>query len=178
MGLLEFVLGLHAPRFVDAEDIVLGVHEPGAFLRVRGADMVLGPEVRQVVVLELHSPGFHVPDRPFDVRHLEAQCSVLGMFAIRDGQQLQHGTAVGAEEFASVISHSAVRESELFGVEPAGALRIIDWQDGCDCVQSKAHLATSYGENFTLLRSKTPPSFPLLQTLSHLMRPHPKRSLT
>jgi hypothetical protein len=51
------------------------------------------------------------------------------MLSVPDRQQLQHRATGGAEQLASVLCHSTVRQAQRVRVETAGARRIVDWKD-------------------------------------------------
>src|SRR5690349_17399763 len=86
----ELIFSLGSEPLVHAEDVVFGIHEPGALLGIGSTDMVIGLQIGKVIVLEPNTPGLHVLDRLFNVRDLETQSGVLGVLSIFHRHQLQH----------------------------------------------------------------------------------------
>jgi hypothetical protein len=55
------------------------------------------------------------------------------VLTVLDWLQLEHVAAVHTEQFAAVVCHSTVRQSQRLCIEAAGTRYIIDRQDSSGC---------------------------------------------
>src|SRR5690606_15549729 len=116
---------------MQAEDVALGILEPGRLLRAEHAHVLHGPEPRQVVVGERDAARLQVADGRGDVVDLEAERRVLGLRSFRLGKEGDLRPAAAVDELSGGLRAERL-EAELVLVEAAGALEILDGEQPGD----------------------------------------------
>src|SRR6185436_8822347 len=104
---------------MNAQDIALGVFEPGSLIRSHHADMLHRLESREVLF----------PDFSHYIADFETERGVLGLRPLRLGNQSYGGLAAAGKDEISIGGKSFRGKTELFFVKVASAVHIDDGKD-------------------------------------------------
>jgi len=135
---------------VNAEDVSLGVFEPGRFFGTEDADLVDGLEAGEVVVFEDHAAGGQGGHGCSGVGDFETDGGVLGVGAMRLLQECQK-TAAELEEILAVSAGSEVPQAQNASVEIARAFGVDDREDGGCAGSAQLHGASVMAKHTSTL---------------------------